>query len=77
MARVSVYLADQLAEAVQVAGLDVSAIVQRALAAELDYRDTDTWLDQVGRLAPTKANHADVTRAVNETREELVTLPDD
>ena len=71
MARVNVYLPDQLAEAVKEAGLNVSGITQAALAAELSNRETDTWLDQIARLAPTKATHADVIRVVNEAREEL------
>jgi post-segregation antitoxin (ccd killing protein) len=71
MARVNVYLPDELADAVREAGLNVSGITQAALAAELSNRATDAWLDQIGRLAPTKATHADVIQAVNEAREEF------
>jgi post-segregation antitoxin (ccd killing protein) len=71
MARVNVYLPDQLAEAVKEAGLNVSGIAQAALAAELSTREADAWLDQVGGLPPTKATHAEVMRALTEARDEL------
>lgn len=71
MARVNVYLPDQLSEAVKEAGLNVSGIAQAALAAELRNREADAWLDQVERLAPTKATHDQVIQALVEAREEL------
>ncbi len=71
MARVNVYLPDSLAVAVREAGLNVSGITQDALAAALADRETDRWLDDVARLRPTAATHAQVLDAVAAARDEL------
>jgi post-segregation antitoxin (ccd killing protein) len=71
MARVNVYLPDDLAAAVKAADLNVSGVVRAALESVLEARDTDRWLDDVERLAPAKVSHADVVAAVRAARAEL------
>ncbi|MEU0463751.1 type II toxin-antitoxin system CcdA family antitoxin [Amycolatopsis sp. NPDC006131] len=45
MARLNVYVPDELAERARAADLNVSALVQAAIADELQRRATDAWLD--------------------------------
>jgi post-segregation antitoxin (ccd killing protein) len=71
MARVNVYLPDDLAEASRAAGLNVSRITQDALRAALDVAATSTWLAEVVALSPTGVSHADALRAVRAARDEL------
>ena len=47
MARMNVYVPDELAERVKKADLNVSALVQSALADALQRRATDSWLDEL------------------------------
>jgi post-segregation antitoxin (ccd killing protein) len=71
MARVNVYLPDDLAAAARDAGLNVSGITQEALTAALAQRATDRWLDDVAQLRPTSVTHAQVLGAVAAARDEL------
>jgi post-segregation antitoxin (ccd killing protein) len=71
MARVNVYLPDDLADEVKQAGLNVSGITQDALREALAERATDEWLDQVARLGPTTVTHDVVIAAVDAARDEL------
>jgi post-segregation antitoxin (ccd killing protein) len=71
MARVNVYLPDDLADEVKQAGLNVSGITQDALREALAERATDEWLDQVARLGPTTVAHDVVIAAVDAARDEL------
>ena len=71
MARVNVYLPDDLAEASRAAGLNVSRITQDALRAALDVAATSTWLHDVRSLSPTDVSHADALAAVRAARDEL------
>jgi len=50
MARVNIYLPDNLAKRAREAGLNVSGIAQEALERELRVRATNEWLDEVTRL---------------------------
>ncbi|MDQ0380415.1 type II toxin-antitoxin system CcdA family antitoxin [Amycolatopsis thermophila] len=45
MARLNVYVPDELANRAKAADLNVSALVQAAIADELQRRATDSWLD--------------------------------
>lgn len=45
MARLNVYVPDELAERAKVAGVNVSALAQAAIAEELQRRDTNAWLE--------------------------------
>jgi post-segregation antitoxin (ccd killing protein) len=71
MARVNVYLPDDLAEASRAAGLNVSRIAQDALRAALGATATSTWLDGVRTLPSTGITHADALDAVRAARDEL------
>ena len=71
MARVNVYLPDDLADEVRHAQLNVSSIAQHALRAALDDQAADAWLDGVARLARAAVDHDDVIAAVDAARDEL------
>ena len=71
MARVNVYLPDELAERAKTAGLNVSNLTQEALRSALAARRTDDWLDGVARLRATGVSHNDVIEAVNVARDEF------
>ena len=71
MARVNVYLPDELAAASRAAGLNVSRIAQDALRAALDSAATSTWLDDVRALPPTGVSHDVALDATRAAREEL------
>jgi post-segregation antitoxin (ccd killing protein) len=71
MARVNVYLPDELAERARAAGLNVSGVAQEALRHALAGEDTDHWLDHLERLPSVDVAHEDVLRALDEAREEL------
>lgn len=73
MARVNVYLPDDLAAAAREAGLNVSGIAQAALTVALAERDTNRWLDSVARMQPTKVTHAQALEAVHAARNEMGT----
>ena len=71
MARVNVYLPDDLADEVRHAQLNVSSIAQDALRAALDDRAADAWLDGVARFARSAVDHDDVIAAVDAACDEL------
>jgi len=54
MARVNVYLPDDLAEKARAAGVNVSNVTQQALRQELGRRTTDDWVDRINRLSPAR-----------------------
>lgn len=71
VARVNVYLPDELAEEAKAAGLNVSNLTQEALRRALAAGRTDDWLDEVAALRPTGATHKAVAAAVAEAKDEL------
>lgn len=71
MARINVYLPDDLAERVKGAGINVSRVAQEALRRALGERETDQWLDQLAGLPATGASHEDVIGAIKATRDEF------
>lgn len=71
MARVNVYLPDDLAAAARKAGLNVSGITQEALMTALAEHDTTRWLDDVAQLGSTSVSHSLVLEAVAAARDEL------
>lgn len=73
MARVNMYLPDELAEQVKDAGLNVSGIAQEALRVALDERASDEWLDKTARLGSAAVTHDDVIAAIDEARDEFGT----
>lgn len=71
MARVNVYLPDDLAEEVRRAGLNVSGLTQDALRSALAERRTRAWLDGLRRRAPAEVSSDAVAAAVRGARAEL------
>lgn len=71
MARVNVYLPDELAEEVKAADLNVSAVAQAALRDALAARQMDAWLEDVRHLPPVHIAHDDVLAAVAGAKDEL------
>ena len=69
MARVNVYLPDELAERVKSADLNVSAVVQQALDAELRRLSMADWWEQVRKLPPVKVD-VDSVALIREIRDE-------
>jgi post-segregation antitoxin (ccd killing protein) len=71
MARVNVYLPDDLAAEVRASGLNVSQVTQEALRAALSPIRTDRWLDDVLKLGPTGISSAEVAEAVAWAKDEF------
>ncbi|MBX7432115.1 type II toxin-antitoxin system CcdA family antitoxin [Mycobacterium sp. Y57] len=70
MARLNVYVPDDLAERARARGLNVSALTQAAIAAELENSATDSWLDAL-KDRTTGARHDDVLDAIDAARDEF------
>ena len=71
MARVNVYLPDQLAAQARSAGLNVSSLTQEALRSALAARRTDDWLDDIAALRPAGVTHKAAAAAVAAAKDEL------
>jgi post-segregation antitoxin (ccd killing protein) len=71
MARVNVYLPDDLAAEAKSAGLNVSNLTQDALRTALAARRVDTWLDDVVAMRPLRVSHRAVSAAVAAAKDEL------
>lgn len=71
MARVNVYLPDELAEEAKAAALNVSQVAQEALRAALAARNLSAWLDDVMALPPTGVDDDQAVAAVAAGRDEL------
>jgi post-segregation antitoxin (ccd killing protein) len=71
MARVNVYLPDELADRAKDAGLNVSNLTQEALRSALSANKTGEWLRDVMALSPTGVGHEAVMSAVDEAKDEL------
>ncbi|WP_431878566.1 type II toxin-antitoxin system CcdA family antitoxin [Amycolatopsis sacchari] len=76
MARLNVYVPDELAERAKAADLNVSALVQAAIADELQRRATDAWLDALPSPRRTVSHEAAV-EAVDGARAELAGAEDE
>lgn len=70
MARLNVYVPDDLAERARARGLNVSALTQAAISAELDNSATEAWLEGL-EARSTGARHADVLDAIDAARDEF------
>jgi len=70
MARVNVYLPDDLAAEVKAAGMNVSQITQQALRDALAGARTDAWLAEVRRLPSTGITSEQAQQAVREAKDE-------
>jgi post-segregation antitoxin (ccd killing protein) len=71
MARINVYLPDDLARQARAAGMSVSGVTQAALRRELGARDTAEWLSRLGRLPAVKVTHEQVLSALDAERDEF------
>jgi post-segregation antitoxin (ccd killing protein) len=74
MARLNVYIPDELAEQARSAGLNVSALTQVAIADELQRRATDAWLVSLPEPR-SMVSHRTVMDALDEARAELAGEP--
>jgi post-segregation antitoxin (ccd killing protein) len=71
MARVNVYLPDELADRAKDAGLNVSNLTQEAVRSALAANATAEWVDKVTALSPTGVQHEVVMAALKEAKDEL------
>jgi post-segregation antitoxin (ccd killing protein) len=71
MARVNVYLPDELAREARAAGLNISRVAQAALSSTLAHSETDRWLARLDRLPRADVAHRNVIQAIDEARAEL------
>ncbi len=70
MARLNVYVPDELANRARERGLNVSALTQAAIKAELENSATVAWLDGLG-IGETGVLHEAVLEAVDAARDEF------
>lgn len=71
MARVNIYLPDDLADAARSADLNISSLTQTAIRRELRRGELREWMTGVSRLPRLHVDHAAVVAAVDEAREEF------
>lgn len=70
VARLNVYLPDELAAEAREAGLNVSALTQEAIRRSLGARSTDAWLATLSPARPRPVEHDRVLDALDAVREE-------
>jgi post-segregation antitoxin (ccd killing protein) len=73
MARVNVYIPDDLAKRAKVEGLNVSALTQTAIAATLAAKSTDIWLKSLTRGGQSTVSHLAALQAIDAEREDAPT----
>lgn len=71
MARVNVYLPDDLAAEAKAAGLNVSNLTQEALRSALAASRVDEWLDDVAAIRPLGIGHRSVVDAVAAAKDDF------
>jgi post-segregation antitoxin (ccd killing protein) len=71
MARVNVYLPDELAAQAREAGLNVSGLTQEAIQSALAIRRVDDWLDEVASLPPLDIDESAVAEAVTAAKDDF------
>ena len=71
MARVNVYLPDDLAAQAKAAGLNVSGLTQEAIESALAARRVDDWLDDVVSLPPLDIDEQAVAAAIEAAKYEF------
>lgn len=71
MARVNVYLPDEMAQEARAAGLNLSRVAQDAVRGELARRATDAWLDELEQLPSVEVSHERVIESIDEARAEI------
>lgn len=73
VARLNVYLPDELAAEAKAAGLNVSAVTREAVTRSLAARSTDFWLQTLGPASPASVSHDRVLDALDGVREDAPT----
>lgn len=73
MARVNVYLPDDLAEKAKRAGLNVSALTQDAIRMTLAQDSTEVWLASLSQLPAHRATHQNAIEALDAIRDVAAT----
>ncbi len=73
VARLNVYLPDDLAAAARRAGLNVSGLTRDAVQRALTSRSTDEWLATLRPVPAHRATHGGVLAALDADRDELAT----
>ena len=71
MARMNIYLPDDLAAKARAAGLNLSALTRAAVETELARSLTDGWLERVLALGPTSVSHDEAMEALDAAREDF------
>jgi post-segregation antitoxin (ccd killing protein) len=71
IARVNVYLADELAKEARAAGLNISRLTQEAVRSALTRSRSNKWLDQLEALVTTGVSHDEVLAAVAAAKDEV------
>ncbi len=71
IARVNVYLPDDLANRAKRAGVSISAVTQDALRSALAAMDTNAWLDRLDRRSGADVEHERVLAALDDAREDF------
>ena len=71
MARVNVYLPDDLAAAAKAADLNVSSLTQAALRRALAASDLDRWLADLDTVDPVDVDGAAIAAAVAAAKDEV------
>jgi post-segregation antitoxin (ccd killing protein) len=71
IARVNVYLPDELAQRVRAAGLNISGVAQEALRSALVRDETDRWIDRVRALPSADIPHERVLEVLDAAREDF------
>ena len=71
MARVNVYLPDELAERARAADLNVSGLTQEAIRRALDARAVNDWLDDLASLEPVGIDPETVREAVSSAKDDF------
>jgi post-segregation antitoxin (ccd killing protein) len=73
MARVNIYLPDELAAEAKAAGLNVSQVAQEALGNELQRQRAAEWVARVRLRLSTGVTHEQVIDALHAVRDEMGT----
>ncbi|MDL5154412.1 type II toxin-antitoxin system CcdA family antitoxin [Actinomycetospora termitidis] len=71
MARLNVWVPDELAARAREGGLNVSALTQDALRAELAKRATDRWLDGLKQSGASRVDSSEALSALDRARDEF------
>lgn len=72
MARLNVYVLDEMAVRARKAGLNVSKLTQQAIETELQRSSMRAWMEQVrGNPPPEEISQAEAQRILDEVRDEF------